>query len=113
MYRKQPQRQKLRLAGTMFAISFCLTFPSISIADTGNEKDVSVASAMKQKINEPLISKPGITVIDPSQAVLAQSNATYSYDALGRLSKIMINGKLITEYQYDAVGNRTQKQHHQ
>jgi hypothetical protein len=43
----------------------------------------------------------------PSLAAAAET-MTYTYDALGRLTKVVSTNGRVTEYTYDAAGNRTQ-----
>ncbi|PXA85009.1 hypothetical protein DMC25_16310 [Caulobacter sp. D4A] len=43
----------------------------------------------------------------PSLAAAAETT-TYTYDALGRLTKVVTSAGRVTEYTYDAAGNRTQ-----
>ena len=121
MYRKQPQQQWIVKSGVTIAITLCLTLSSNIFANTVRHNALIKSKKTEHKINNQHRSKfqSGSTSSNNSQKITvlvdntAQNNATYAYDELGRLSKIMLNGKLITEYQYDAVGNRTQKQHHQ
>lgn len=43
----------------------------------------------------------------PSLAAAAETQ-TYTYDALGRLTKVQTTSGRVTEYKYDAANNRTQ-----
>ncbi|WP_089928632.1 RHS repeat domain-containing protein [Caulobacter sp. UNC279MFTsu5.1] len=43
----------------------------------------------------------------PSWATAAETQ-TYTYDALGRLTKVVSTNGRVTEYTYDAANNRTQ-----
>jgi YD repeat-containing protein len=43
----------------------------------------------------------------PTFALAAETQA-YSYDALGRLTKVVASNGRVTEYAYDAANNRTQ-----
>ncbi len=43
----------------------------------------------------------------PALATAAETQ-TYTYDALGRLTKVETTGGRVTQYTYDAANNRTQ-----
>jgi YD repeat-containing protein len=60
----------------------------------------------------PVTSEQGIRRADASEQVAAKAAAsnftiTYSYDALGRLTKAAYSDGMLIEYTYDANGNRT------
>lgn len=43
-----------------------------------------------------------------TSAATAAETQTYTYDALGRLTKVQSTNGRVTEYAYDAANNRTQ-----
>ncbi|WP_281557885.1 RHS repeat domain-containing protein [Thalassomonas sp. RHCl1] len=110
MLKKNPFRQWLPQATATLAITLGLTLSSNLWATA---VDNSQAPSAAKQTSDKALTPGKATASSASLAALTQNNATYSYDELGRLSQITVNGKLVTEYQYDAVGNRTQKQHHQ
>ncbi|WDE08765.1 RHS repeat protein [Thalassomonas viridans] len=112
MFNKDPSRQWLPKTAPL-AITLALTLGYSLGASAADNNQLPAVAKLSQGKNIPVT--PGKTEADTPKSLtaLTQSNASYSYDELGRLSRITVNGKLITEYQYDAVGNRTQKQHHQ
>ncbi|WDE02341.1 RHS repeat domain-containing protein [Thalassomonas actiniarum] len=112
MLKKNPFRQWLSQATATLAITLSLTLSSPLWATAADNSQAPSAAKQSPVSDSQLTSSKAAAISEPL-AALTQNNATYSYDELGRLSRISVNGKLVTEYQYDAAGNRTQKQHHQ
>lgn len=55
-----------------------------------------------------LIGMVALCALTAPTLVVAAETQTYTYDALGRLTKVVTSSGRTTEYAYDAANNRTQ-----
>ena len=55
-----------------------------------------------------LIGMAAVCALMAPTLVMAAETQTYTYDALGRLTKVQTSSGRTTEYTYDAANNRTQ-----
>lgn len=55
-----------------------------------------------------LIVLAALCALTSSALAMAAETQTYTYDALGRLTKVETTSGRVTQYTYDAANNRTQ-----